>query len=204
MRRCVVARVLPDVPKKITAIIFMGQDSSWTSRSCGWRHCIPSKSRGPFHAMKQCHFWRKGTSHTERVLLGLLSPVAATHVTCFNIKIVCILPTACSHFAWLSYPTANDLCTWDSSVLPFRYELYFSISFEPRTSRTDTSQYASEGSATGHLDTWFSCFSSVFKQTQSFVTTFQVANACVPCSSPDVNVPTLIPSKLRALALMRN
>lgn len=73
-----------------------------------------------FHAMTQCHFWRERTSHTERVLLWLLSPAAATHVNCYNIKIVCILPTACSHFTWPSYSTTNAPYTRDSSVLSFR------------------------------------------------------------------------------------
>jgi hypothetical protein len=50
------------------------------------------------------------------VVFWLLSPVAATHVTCFNIKIVCILPTVCSHFTWLSQSTANDLCTRESII----------------------------------------------------------------------------------------
>ena len=45
------------------------------------------------------------------------------------------------------------------------------------------SQY-SEGPATGHLDT---CFSCVYKQMLRRFPTFQVATTCFSCSPPDLN-----------------
>ena len=49
------------------------------------------------------------------------------------------------------------------------------------------SQY-SEGPATGHLDTGFSRFHSVYKQTLRRFPTFQVATTCFSCSPPYLNV----------------
>ena len=47
------------------------------------------------------------------------------------------------------------------------------------------SQY-SEVAATGHLDTGFSRFPSVYKQTLRRFPTFQVATTCFSCSPPDL------------------
>jgi len=49
------------------------------------------------------------------------------------------------------------------------------------------SQY-SEGPATGHLDTSFSCFPCVYKQMLRWIPTFQVATTCFSCSPPDLNL----------------
>ena len=49
------------------------------------------------------------------------------------------------------------------------------------------SQY-SEGPATGHLDTGFSWFPSVYKQMLRRFPTFQVATTCFSCSPPDLNL----------------
>ena len=49
------------------------------------------------------------------------------------------------------------------------------------------SQY-SEGPATGHLDTGFSWFPSVYKQMLSWFPRFQVATTCFSCSLPDLNL----------------
>jgi len=48
------------------------------------------------------------------------------------------------------------------------------------------SQYP-EGPATGHLDTWFSWFSCVYKQMLRWFPTFQVATTCFSCSPPELN-----------------
>jgi len=48
------------------------------------------------------------------------------------------------------------------------------------------SQY-SEGPATGHLDTDFSWFPSVYKQMLRRFPRFQVATTCFLCSPPDLN-----------------
>ena len=53
--------------------------------------------------------------------------------------------------------------------------------------RLARSQY-SEGPATGHLDTGFSCFSFVYKQMLRWFPTFQVATTCFSCSPPDLNL----------------
>ena len=49
-----------------------------------------------------------------------------------------------------------------------------------------TSRY-SEGPATGHLDTGFSWFPCVYKQTLRWFPRFQVATTCFSCSPPDLN-----------------
>ena len=49
------------------------------------------------------------------------------------------------------------------------------------------SQY-SEGPATGHLDTGFSRFPCVYKQTLRRFPTFPVATTCFSCSPPDLNL----------------
>jgi len=48
------------------------------------------------------------------------------------------------------------------------------------------SQY-SEGPATGHLDTGFSCFPCVYKRMLRWFLSFQVATTCFSCSPPDLN-----------------
>jgi len=49
------------------------------------------------------------------------------------------------------------------------------------------SQY-SEGPATGHLDTGFSCFPCVYKQMLRWFPRFQVATTCFLCSPPNLNL----------------
>ena len=49
------------------------------------------------------------------------------------------------------------------------------------------SQY-SEGPATGHFDTDFSCFPCVYKQMLRWLPRFQVATTCFSCSPPDLNL----------------
>ena len=49
------------------------------------------------------------------------------------------------------------------------------------------SQY-SEGPATGHLDTGFSCFPCVYKQMLRWFPRFQVATTCFSRSPPDLNL----------------
>ena len=45
-----------------------------------------------------------------------------------------------------------------------------------------------EGPATGHLDTVFSWFPSVYKQILRWFPRFQVATTCFSCSPPDLNL----------------
>ena len=49
------------------------------------------------------------------------------------------------------------------------------------------SQYP-EGPVTGHLDTGFSRFPSVYKRMLRWFSSFQVAKTCLSCSPPDLNV----------------
>jgi len=49
------------------------------------------------------------------------------------------------------------------------------------------SQYP-EGPATGHLDTGFSRFPCVYKQTLRWFPKFQVATTCFSCSPPELNL----------------
>jgi hypothetical protein len=49
-----------------------------------------------------------------------------------------------------------------------------------------TSQYP-EGPATGHLDTGFSWFPSVYNRMLRWFPSFQVATTCLSCSPPDLN-----------------
>ena len=49
------------------------------------------------------------------------------------------------------------------------------------------SQYP-EGPATGHLDTGFSWFPSVYKQMLRWFPRLQVATTCFSCSPPDLNL----------------
>ena len=49
------------------------------------------------------------------------------------------------------------------------------------------SQYP-EGPATGHLDTGFSRFPCVYKQTLRWFRKFQVATTCFSCSPPELNL----------------
>ena len=48
------------------------------------------------------------------------------------------------------------------------------------------SQYP-EGPATGHLDTGFSWFPSVYKRMLRWFPSFQVATTCLSCSPPELN-----------------
>jgi len=48
------------------------------------------------------------------------------------------------------------------------------------------SQYP-EGPVTGHLDTGFSRFPSVYKRMLRWFSSFQVATTCFSCSPPDLN-----------------
>jgi len=48
------------------------------------------------------------------------------------------------------------------------------------------SQYP-EGPVTGHLDTGFSWFPSVYKRMLIWFPSFQVATTCFSCSPPDLN-----------------
>ena len=86
---------------------------------------------------------------------------------CIVVVVLCVL---LSSYVYLLYCvcTAVFFCTLDGGLLA-------------------RSQY-SEGPATGHLDTGFSCFPFVYKQMLRWFPRFQVATTCFSCSPPDLNL----------------
>jgi len=82
--------------------------------------------------------------------------------------IVVVLYVLLSSYAYLLYCVCIAVFTLDAGLLA-------------------RSQY-SEGPATGHLDTGFSRFPCVYKQTLRRFPTFQVATTCFSCSPPDLNL----------------
>ena len=78
------------------------------------------------------------------------------------------------------------LCVLFSSYVYLLYCVCIAV-FTLNAGLLARSQY-SEGPATGHLDTGFSRFPCVYKQTLSRFPTFQVASACFLCSPPDLNL----------------
>ena len=51
----------------------------------------------------------------------------------------------------------------------------------------DAGLLASEGPATGHLDTGFFLFPCIYKQMLRWLPRFQVVTTCFSCSPPDLN-----------------
>ena len=78
------------------------------------------------------------------------------------------------------------LCVWLSSYVYLLYCVCIAV-FTLDAGLLARSQY-SEGPATGHLDTGFSWFPCVYKQTLRWFPTFQVATTCFSCSPPDLNL----------------
>ena len=70
-------------------------------------------------------------------------------------------------YVYLLYNVCIDILTLDAALLA-------------------RSQYP-EGPATGHLDTGFSWFPSVYKRMLRWFPSFQVATTCFSCSPPDLN-----------------
>ena len=86
-------------------------------------------------------------------------------LVCIAVAVLCVLLSYC---VCLLYYVCIAVCTLDAGLLAI-------------------SEY-SEGPATGHLDTGFSRFPSVYKQTPRWFPTFQVAPTCFSCSPPDLNL----------------
>ena len=79
----------------------------------------------------------------------------------------------------------DNLCVF---VVSFMYLLYY-VCIAVLTLDAGLlarSQYP-EGPATGHLDTGFSWFPSVYKPMLRWFPSFQVATTCLSCSPPDLN-----------------
>jgi len=88
--------------------------------------------------------------------------------SCFVCIVVVVLCVLLSSYVYLLYYVCIAVFTLDAGLLA-------------------RSQY-SEGPATGHLDTGFSWFPCVYKQTLRRFPTFQVATTCFSCSPPDLNL----------------
>jgi len=89
-------------------------------------------------------------------------------VSCLVCIVVFVLSVLLSSYVYLFYYVCIAVFTLDARLL-------------------DRSQYP-EGPATGHLDTGFSWFPSVYKQMLTWFSTFQVATTCFSCSHPDSNL----------------
>jgi hypothetical protein len=79
-------------------------------------------------------------------------------------------------------------CTLCVFVVLYVYLLYYICIAAPTLDAglLARSQYP-EGPATGHLDTSFSWFPSVYKRMLRWFPSFQVATTCLSCSPPDLN-----------------
>ena len=88
-------------------------------------------------------------------------------LSCFVCIVVVVLCVLLSSYVYLLHYVCVAVFTLDAGLLA-------------------RSQY-SEGPATGHLDTGFSRFPSVYKQTLRRFPTFQVGTTCFSCSPPSSN-----------------
>ena len=89
-------------------------------------------------------------------------------VSCLVCIVVVVLCVLLSSYVYLLHCVCIAVFTLDAALLA-------------------RSQY-SEGPETGHLDTRFSRFPSVYKQTLRRFPTFQVATTCFSCGPPDLNL----------------
>ena len=89
-------------------------------------------------------------------------------VNCLMCIVVVVLCVLLSSYVYLLYYACIAVFTLDSGLLA-------------------RSQY-SEGPATDHLDTDFSCFPCVYKQMLRWFPRFQVATTCFSCIPPDLNL----------------
>jgi len=96
----------------------------------------------------------------------LLARSLCTDVSCLVCIVVVVLCVFLSSYMYLLYYVCIAVFTLDVGLLP-------------------RSQY-SEGPATGHFDTGFSCSPCVYKQMLRSFPTFQVATTCFLCSPPDL------------------
>ena len=95
-------------------------------------------------------------------------------------KLVCLL----------NYYQIVNLRTNVYCLLPLVYLLYcvcIAVLHTLAAGLLARSQYP-EGPGTGHLDTGFSRFPCVYKQTLRRFPTFQVVTTCFSCSPPDLNL----------------
>jgi len=88
--------------------------------------------------------------------------------------------TQCSSVGELTKCRRKQACLSDMCIQRICVVLTLDVGLLTR------SQYP-VGPATGHLDTGFSWFPSVYKQMLRWFPSFQVATTCLSCSPPDLN-----------------
>ena len=86
-------------------------------------------------------------------------------LVCIVVIVLCVL---LSSYVYLLYYVCVAVFTLDAGLLA-------------------RSEY-SEGPATGHFDTGFSSFPSLYKQMLRWFPRFEVATTCFSCSPPDLNL----------------
>ena len=94
----------------------------------------------------------------------LLYLVCICCILCVFVVLLCVFVVS---YVYLLYYVCTDILTLDAGLLA-------------------RSQYP-EGPATGHLDTGFSWFPSVYKRMLRWFPSFQVATTCLSCSPHDLN-----------------
>jgi len=102
------------------------------------------------------------------VVCIVVSCIVCIVVSCLVCIVVVVLCVLLSSYVCLLYCVCIAVFTLDAGLLA--RSLY------------------SEGPATGHLDTGFSRFPCVYKQTLRRFPTFPVATTCFSCSPPDLNL----------------
>ena len=106
-------------------------------------------------------------------------------VLCVVSCLVCIVVVVCI-VSCLVCIVVVVLCVLLPSYVYLLYYVCIAV-FALDTGILARSQY-SEGPGPGHLDTGFSRFPCVYKQTLRRFPTFQVATTCFSCSRPDLNL----------------
>jgi hypothetical protein len=94
-------------------------------------------------------------------------------------------PKILRKFKYLNKRFLQAICTFFKRNLTKLFKMITGVTLD--AGLLARSQY-SEGPATGHLDTGFSWFPCVYKQTLRWLPTFQVATTCFSCSPPDLKL----------------
>ena len=111
--------------------------------------------------------------------------LVSTKFTSCKIFIYCIVVVVlcgCSYLMCICCTVCVYVCVCVWVCVCVHYCIFFTLD----AGLLARSQY-SEGPATGHLDTGFSCFLCVYKQMLRWFPRFQVATTCFSCSPPDLN-----------------
>jgi len=99
------------------------------------------------------------------IVVSCLVCIVVSCLVCIVVVVLCVL---LSSYLYLLYYVCIAVFTSDAVLL--------------------ARSHYSEGPATGHLDTGFSWFPSVYKQMLRWFPRFQVATTCFSCRPPDLNL----------------